>query len=71
MKKSEISVLKWPAKSPDLNIVEDCWKTISDVVYDSHQFKCKDDLVEKITIVISDFNQRQRYKVIDLYRTIQ
>ena len=33
--KSRISVLAWPAKSPDLNIVEHCWKNISDLVYDS------------------------------------
>ena len=31
---SRISVLEWPARSQDLNIVEDCWKTISDLVYD-------------------------------------
>ena len=29
--KSGISVLEWPAKSPDLNMVEDCWRTISDL----------------------------------------
>ena len=33
VKNSEIS-----AKNIDLNIVEDCWKTISDLVYDGYQF---------------------------------
>ena len=69
-KKSGFSVLEWPARSPDLNIAEDCWKTISDLVYDGSQFKCMNDLVYKITCVISDLNQNKCDKVIDLYRSI-
>jgi len=70
MEKSRISVLDWPARSPDLNIVEDCWKTISDLVYDGNQFKCKEDLVLKITSVIKHLNQFSRHKVEDLYSSI-
>lgn len=71
MKKSGISVLEWPAKSPDLNIVEDCWKTISDLVYDGNQFNGKDGLVQKITAVINHLNANKRYKLIDLYKSIR
>ena len=38
MRNSSINILAWPARSPDLNIVEDVWKIISDQVYDGLQF---------------------------------
>ena len=34
MKDSAIKIIEWPAKSPDLNIVEDIWKMLSNDVYD-------------------------------------
>ena len=39
MKDSVIKIIEWPAKSPDLNIVEDIWKMLSNVVYDGPQLK--------------------------------
>ena len=56
MMKSGISVLERPAKDPDPNIVEDCWKTISNLINDGKQFKNK-DLVHKITNFIFHLNQ--------------
>ena len=35
MKEANANVLKWPTKSPDLNIVEDVWKHLTDKVYGS------------------------------------
>ena len=70
MKNSRISVLKSPAKIPNLNIVEDYRKTISDLVYDAKQIKSIDELVNKITSVINYLNQCKRNKVRDLYRSI-
>ena len=71
MDQQEISILEWPAKSPDLNIVEDCWKLISDMVYDGKQFRNKNDLVTKITNVINDLNSTLRPKVLNLYKSIR
>ena len=71
MIKSGLSVLEWPPKSPDLNIVEDCWKTISEPVYDGKQFTCKDELVHKITAVMNHLNRSKREKVVDLYNVIR
>ena len=59
--------MEWPPKSLDLNIVEDCWKTICDLVYDGKQFTCKDELVHKITAVINHFDRSKREKVVNLY----
>ena len=36
---SEIKVLEWPSKSPDINIVENVWKMLSEIVYNGPQLK--------------------------------
>lgn len=71
MNEQEIPILNWPAKSPDLNIVEDCWKLISDLVYDGKQFSGKNDLVLKITNVINELNSTSRHKVLNLFKSIR
>lgn len=35
---NDVKVIGWPARSPDLNIVEDIWKMLSEMVYDEPQF---------------------------------
>lgn len=71
MKESEISVLNWPAKSPDLNITEDMWKKISDIVYDGAQYKNKAELCLSIKNAIHLINSSRRHIVIELYRSIR
>jgi transposase len=44
-----IKVLAWPAKSPDLNIIENCWADLSRAVYAAgRQFKTVNELKEAI-----------------------
>jgi len=71
MKASEINILPWPAKSPDLNIGEDIWKLISDQVYDGPQFHNTHELEAKLKNVVEDINRFQRSKVLDLYQSIR
>ena len=71
MMKSSINILQWPARSPDLNIVEDIWKLISDQVYDDPQFRNTNQLMEKIKYVINLINQHKREKILDLYKSIR
>jgi len=71
MKRSEINILEWPPKSPDLNIVEDIWKLLSSDVYDGFQFKKTVDLKKKINEVILEFNTTKREKIQALYLTIK
>jgi len=71
MNTSKINILKWPAKSPDLNIVEDIWKMLSNDIYDGVQFKKISDLKEKINDIIFHFNSTKREKIQALYSTIR
>jgi len=39
MKHSKINILNWSARSPDLNIIEDIWKLLSNDNYNGVQFR--------------------------------
>ena len=68
MKDSGISKISWPANSPDLNLVEDIWKLISDRVYDGPQCRTKEDLKKKIVKEINFINYFHRTKIIHLFK---
>ena len=68
---SRIPSISWPSKSPDINITEDVWKMISDVVYDGPSFTCKQDLVSAITNAINGINRAERHKIQSLYASFR
>ena len=70
MKSSNINILQWPAKSPDLNIVEDIWKLLSDDIYNGFQFQNIADLKTAVNRTISKFNY-ERDDMKALYETIR
>ena len=37
MTKAQFPVIDWPARSPDLNIMENIWKMLQDIIYDSDE----------------------------------
>jgi len=67
---SGINVLKWPAKSPDINITEDIWRIISEMVYDGPQYRNKIELERAINDAIFTINTTKRQCVFDLYHRV-
>lgn len=67
---SNIIVLEWPPYSPDLNITEDVWHMLSNLIYDRRQHQNKKELLESITWAVNEINQNHRDKILDLYNSI-
>ena len=70
LKASNVSTVLWPDKSPDINITEDAWKMIPDIVYDGPPFRNKENLVSSNTNAINHINSEQREKIKSLYTSI-
>ena len=54
------SILDWPAKSPDLNPVENIWKMLSNLVYDGLEYRRKDDLYDSINSAAARLMQEKK-----------
>ena len=67
-KASNITVLEWTAKSPDMSIAEDVWKLLSYAIYDGPPYQNKAFLLEKIHDVINDINQSKRHLIKNVYK---
>jgi len=65
--RSSIRTLNWPPRSPDLNIAENVWKMLSDIVYNRRQSTNKQNLVDAINGAFMEINMNRRDDVIHLY----
>ena len=36
---ASIKIIPWPARSPDLNILENIWHMMAEIVYNNHQYR--------------------------------
>lgn len=55
-----IRYIEWPSNSPDINIFENVWKMISDIVYSSKQCNNINDLIDKIHKAVHEINVTKR-----------
>lgn len=60
-------VREWPSRSPDLNIMENVWKMISDLVYHESQPKNNKDLTSKIHKAVLEINSLSRTTTVALH----
>lgn len=65
-----LTTMGWPSKSPDMNIIENCWHMIAARVYDCHQHSNKDELWAAIQAAVEEINENDRDKLIALTDSI-
>lgn len=65
-----VELLDWPSRSPDLNIIENCWSLLSQRVYDGKQFGSKAELWDAIDSAVTDINVNCRGQLEALFESI-
>lgn len=51
-----INLLDWPSRSPDLNVIENCWSMLEHRVYNGRQFSDKHEIWQAIDSAVTDLN---------------
>lgn len=69
-KKINIDLLDWPPYSPDLNIIENIWHILSEMVYDGTPIRNLKELEDRIYDAVKNFNVTKQQQVDNLYKSM-
>ena len=61
LKNENANVLEWPAFSSDINLMEDIWRMLSNMVYEDNQTRDLIDLEEKVTNAVDEITMHRRH----------
>jgi len=64
---NDIQVLNWPPYSPDLNVIENMWKIMSDLIYAGKQPSNKNELRLLVEKAVSEINATHKDSINKLY----
>lgn len=64
---SNIQMLNWPSRSPDMSLIENIFKSLKDLVYGTEDFLTKDDLWNEIKKCVDYINENKKDMIKDLY----
>ena len=67
LKSAKIELLEWPSMSPDMNIQENIWHIISELVYDQKQFDNKESLWNAIVEAVDKINATKKDTIKKIY----
>ena len=70
LEQAGVATMKWPSRSPDLNIIENAWSLISSIVYDGRQYASKADLWVSIQKAVEVLNTEKRASLEALFKSI-
>ena len=67
MAKVNMTTLEWPARSPDLNLIENVWERLAQLVYDGPEITKEAQLWERILGAKKQLIEKRRDVIVHMF----